>query len=50
MQAQSGPALRPPRAPHPPFPGNVFITKRMQVKIGDLGLARREEQPCRRRG
>ncbi|KAM3851500.1 inactive serine/threonine-protein kinase PLK5-like isoform 1-T1 [Vipera latastei] len=29
---------------------NVFITKRMQVKIGDLGLARQEEQPCGRRG
>ncbi|KAL7993074.1 hypothetical protein Chor_017330 [Crotalus horridus] len=35
---------------HPPFPGNVFITKRMQVKIGDLGLARREERAGQRRG
>nr|XP_028569438.1 inactive serine/threonine-protein kinase PLK5-like isoform X1 [Podarcis muralis] len=29
---------------------NFFITKTMQVKIGDLGLATREEQANRRRG
>ncbi|XP_077188486.1 inactive serine/threonine-protein kinase PLK5-like isoform X2 [Paroedura picta] len=29
---------------------NFFITKNMQVKIGDLGLATREEQANRRRG
>ncbi|XP_032992640.1 serine/threonine-protein kinase PLK2-like isoform X1 [Lacerta agilis] len=29
---------------------NFFITKTMQVKIGDLGLATREEQASRRRG
>ncbi|XP_034281739.1 inactive serine/threonine-protein kinase PLK5-like isoform X2 [Pantherophis guttatus] len=29
---------------------NVFITKRMQVKIGDLGLATREERAYWRRG
>ncbi|XP_061457817.1 serine/threonine-protein kinase PLK2-like [Rhineura floridana] len=29
---------------------NFFITKNMQVKIGDLGLATREEQASRRRG
>ncbi|XP_007443261.1 inactive serine/threonine-protein kinase PLK5-like isoform X2 [Python bivittatus] len=29
---------------------NVFITKSMQVKIGDLGLATREQQACQRRG
>ncbi|KAG8127203.1 hypothetical protein E2320_022180, partial [Naja naja] len=29
---------------------NVFITKHMQVKIGDLGLATREEQASWRRG
>lgn len=31
----------PPRAHVPPIPaGNVLVTERMQVKIGDLGLAR----------
>ncbi|XP_063003361.1 serine/threonine-protein kinase PLK2-like [Elgaria multicarinata webbii] len=29
---------------------NFFVTKTMQVKIGDLGLATREEQASRRRG
>ncbi|XP_063145821.1 inactive serine/threonine-protein kinase PLK5-like [Candoia aspera] len=29
---------------------NIFITKSMQVKIGDLGLATQEQQACRRRG
>ncbi|XP_067418403.1 inactive serine/threonine-protein kinase PLK5 [Emydura macquarii macquarii] len=29
---------------------NFFLTKNMQVKIGDLGLATREEQAGRRRG
>ncbi|XP_032076645.1 inactive serine/threonine-protein kinase PLK5-like [Thamnophis elegans] len=29
---------------------NVFITERMQAKIGDLGLATREERACWKRG
>lgn len=33
--------MPPTLSSHPPIPaGNVLVTERMQVKIGDLGLAR----------
>lgn len=39
-----------PRSSSPPSAGNFLVTEKMQVKIGDLGLAQQEARAGRRWG
>lgn len=42
--------MNPPGCGSSPSAGNFLVTEKMQVKIGDLGLARQEAPPGGRWG